>query len=262
MGPGLFDSHAHLDFADFGDDVEAVLDRARAAGVAGVVTVGSGRGLGGNDAAVALANRHGDVWAAVGIHPHDARLADAAAMERVGALLDRDRVVAVGETGLDYRYDRSPRSEQRAAFVAHVRLAREMRLPLVVHSREAEADTMAILEGEGAADAGGVLHCFSGGDEMARRALAIGLRISFSGVITFPKADALRAVARDVVPLDRTLIETDAPFLAPVPRRGRRNEPAYVVHTAAKLAEIHGVSIGDVARITTLAARDLFRLTS
>lgn len=260
LDESLFDSHAHLDFADFGDDVDAVIGRARAAGVAGIVTVGAGRDIDGNEAAVALAARHPDVWATVGIHPHDARIADAAALARLRDLAARDRVVAIGETGLDYHYDRSPRADQRAAFAAQIRLAREVGLPLVVHSREADRDTIDILAGEGAARVGGVLHCFSGGETLAREAFALGFHISFSGVITFRNARRIEAIARDVVPIERTLVETDAPFLAPEPHRGKRCEPAFVAHTAARLAEIHGLSVRDAARITTLAARRLFRI--
>ncbi|MBI5490624.1 MAG: YchF/TatD family DNA exonuclease [Deltaproteobacteria bacterium] len=256
----LFDAHAHLDFDDFSGETDAVLARARAAGLVGIVTVGAGRGLDGQDAAVALAARHPDVWATVGIHPHDARQADETALARIRELAARPRVVAIGEIGLDYHYDHSPRPQQRQAFAAQLRLARELRLPIVVHTREAEDDTLAVLVDEGAAEVGGLLHCFSGGERLARAALSLGLHFSFSGVLTFPKADGLRDVARRVVPIERSLVETDAPFLAPVPLRGKRCEPAWVVHTAAKLAEVHGLSLEDVARITTRNARRLYRL--
>jgi TatD DNase family protein len=255
----LFDSHAHIDFADFGGEVDAVLERARAAGLVGVIAIGAGRGLEAA-AAVDLAARFPDVWATVGIHPHDASCADAAALDVLRRLAARPRVVALGEIGLDYHYDHSPRPKQREAFAAQIRLARELHLPVVIHSREAEDDTLAILQGEGVAEVGGVMHCFSGGERLARAALDADLRISFSGVLTFPKAEALRAVARDVVPIERTLVETDAPFLAPVPHRGKRNEPAFVSFTAAKLAEVVGLSLEDVARITTRTARRVFRL--
>ena len=256
----LFDAHAHLDFDDFGGETDGVLERARQAGLVGIVTVGAGRGLDGQEAAVALAARYPDVWATVGIHPHDARLADDAALARIRELAGRPRVVAVGEIGLDYHYDHSPRLQQRRAFVAQLRLARELRLPIVVHTREADDDTLAVLVDEGAAEVGGLLHCFSSGERFARAALSLGLHVSFSGVLTFPKADELRDVARRVVPLDRTLVETDSPFLAPVPLRGKRCEPAWVVHTARKLAEVHGLSFEDVARITTRNARRFYRL--
>jgi TatD DNase family protein len=257
----LFDSHAHLDFADFDGDLDGVLQRARAAGVAGVIAVGSGRGLESRTAAVALAGRHPDVWATVGIHPHDASLADDAAVAALRELAAQPRVVALGELGLDFHYDHSPRPRQREAFAAQLRVARELGLPVVVHTREADEDTLAILRAEGVPH-GGVLHCFSGGEPLARAGLELGLHVSFSGILTFPKADALRAVARDVVPLDRTLVETDSPYLAPVPHRGRRCEPAHVVHTARRLAELHGLTLEDVARITTRNARRLFRLES
>ncbi|MBN1770571.1 MAG: TatD family hydrolase [Deltaproteobacteria bacterium] len=255
----LFDSHAHLDFADFDGDVDGVLERARAAGVVGVIAVGSGRGLESGAAAVVLAARQLDVWATVGIHPHDAVLADDAAVAVLRGLAVRPRVVAVGETGLDYHYDHSPRPRQRDAFAAQLRLAQELRLPVVVHTREADDDTLAILRAEGV-PWGGVLHCFSGGERLARAGLELGLHVSFSGVLTFPKADGLRAVARDVVPLERSLVETDSPYLAPVPHRGRRCEPAHVVHTARKLAELHGVTLEEAARVTTGNVRRLFGL--
>jgi TatD DNase family protein len=258
--PPLFDAHAHLDFDDFRGETDAVLARAHDAGLVGLVNVGAGRGLDGLAAAVALAARHPDVWAAVGVHPHDARLLDDDALDRVRDLARRPRVVAIGEIGLDYHYDHSPRPVQRAAFAAQLRLARELKLPIVVHTREAEDDTIAVLVDEGAAEVGGLLHCFSGGERLARVGLSLGLRISFSGVLTFPRADALRDVARRVVPIEKSLVETDAPFLAPVPFRGKRCEPAFVVHTAAKLAEVHGLSLEDVARITTRSARSVYRL--
>ncbi len=255
----LFDSHAHLDFADFDGDVDGVLQRARDAGVVGVIAVGSGGGLESRGAAVALAARYADVWATVGIHPHDAAQADDAAVAGLRELAVRPRVVAVGEIGLDFHYDHAPRPRQREAFAAQLRLARELERPVVIHTREAEDDTLAILRAEGVPH-GGVLHCFSGGERLARAALELGLYVSFSGILTFPKADELRAVARDVVPLDRTLVETDSPYLAPVPQRGRRCEPAYVVHTARRLAELHGLTLEDAARITTRNTRRLFGL--
>jgi len=257
--PELFDSHAHLDFADFAHDRDDVLERARTAGVAGVVAVGSGRGLESRAAAAALAQRHADVWATVGIHPHDADLADDAALAALRELAARPRVVAIGEIGLDYHYDHAPRPRQRDAFAAQLRLAREVGLPVVIHTREADDDTLAILRTEGV-PRGGVLHCFSGDERLAAAGLALGLFVSFSGILTFPKAERLRAVARDVVPLDRTLLETDSPYLAPVPLRGRRCEPAYVAHTARKLAELHGTTLEATARITTANVRRLFGL--
>jgi len=257
--PELFDSHAHLDFADFAGEVDSVLARARAAGLSGVIAVGAGRGLESQVAAAALAQRHTDVWATVGIHPHDADLVDGAALAKLRNLAARPRVVAIGEIGLDYHYDHAPRPRQRDAFAAQLRLARELGLPVVIHTREADDDTLAILRAEGV-PRGGVLHCFSGDERLAAAGLALGLCVSFSGILTFPKADRLRAVARDVVPLDRTLIETDSPFLAPVPLRGRRCEPAYVVHTARQLAELHGTTVEETARRTTANVRRLFGL--
>jgi TatD DNase family protein len=255
----LFDSHAHLGFDRYADDLDTVLDRARAGGVRGVVAIGSGGGVEALDAARALAARHDWIWATAGLHPHEASLGDEATrriVERAAASAD---VVAVGEAGLDYHYDHSPRDEQRAVFAWQCGLAREVRKPLVIHTRAADEDTLAILRAEGVGEAGGVVHCFSGGPVFAEAALALGLSISFSGIATFPNAGEVReAVA--VVPDHALLIETDCPYLAPPPHRGRRNEPAFVVEVARTVARVRGVSLADVARMTDRNARRLFGL--
>jgi TatD DNase family protein len=255
----LIDSHCHLDEARFAPDRDAVVERAVAAGVTRMITIGASGPLEANDAALALAERHPNVWATVGIHPHVANTVSAAALERLGQLAESPRVVAIGETGLDYFYDHSPRPVQQEAFRLFIALARRRRLPLSVHLRDAYADALDILRGERAGEIGGVIHCFSGDRAQARAFLDLEFDVSFSGIITFKNADELRAVAR-MVPADRFLVETDAPFLAPVPHRGKRNEPAYLVHTAAAIATIRGQSVAEVAALATANTERRFRL--
>jgi TatD family hydrolase len=255
----LFDSHAHLSFPGFDDDRAAVIERARDAGVLGIIDIGSGDGTESFARAVTLARDHDGIWATAGLHPHDARLGSSEVLDDLArAAIGRD-VVAVGETGLDYHYDNSPREDQRRMFRAQVRLARSVDKPVIVHTREADEDTLSILRDEGIGEAGGVVHCFSGGPELARSLLGLGLHVSFSGIVTFSGAIEVRDAAR-VVPDDRLLIETDSPYLAPPPHRGRRNEPAFVADVARTVAEIRGVTVDDVARITSLNTRRLFRL--
>lgn len=250
------DSHAHLDGEEFDADREEVLARARAAGVERVLTIGTGDPNGdGLPRAVRLAESHPNVWAAVGVHPHDARLYDDAAETRLSELLlSGGKVVALGEIGLDYHYDHSPRAIQQAVFVRQLRLARALEVPVIIHSREAQQDTVETLRREWGRSTfpprAGVMHCFGGNRQMAEDLLAEGFYISFAGNVTFKNADDLREVAR-IVPLDRLLIETDCPYLAPVPLRGRRNEPANVVHTARVLAELKGVEVEEIARVTS-----------
>jgi len=255
----LIDSHCHLDFADFGAERAAVLERGRAEGIAWFVTIGSGRGAESAPDAVALAHEHADVVATVGIHPHDARLVTDAAFAAVEALADDARVVAVGEVGLDFHYDLSPRDAQRAALRRFVALARRVKKPLVIHTRAAPDETLAVLREEGARDVGGVIHCFTEDAAFARAAMDLGFDISFSGIVTFKRSDDLRAAAK-TVPLDRMLIETDSPYLAPLPFRGKRNEPSYLARTAAHLAATLGVREEDLRARTTENAVRRFRL--
>jgi TatD DNase family protein len=255
----LIDSHCHLDMADLAGDRARVFERAAAAGVATMVTIGAGGPIASNHAAVALAAQHANVFATVGVHPHDAAGVGDDEIATVRALAAAPKVVAVGETGLDYHYDNSPRPLQREAFRRFIALARELALPLVVHLREADEDAARILREERAGEVGGVIHCFSGDAGSARTFLDLGFHLSFSGVLTFPSAAALRAAAR-VVPADRLMVETDAPFLAPVPYRGKRNEPALVAQTAATLAEVRGESLQEVAAATRANTARLFRL--
>lgn len=254
--PVLVDSHCHLDFPDFGAEADAVVARAHEAGVGLMVTISTK--VSEFDRVLAIAERFPHVYCSVGIHPHEAASEpeiDTAALVR---LARHPKVVGIGETGLDYYYEHSPRAAQQRLFRAHIAAARETGLPLIVHTRDADEDTAAILADEmGKGVFPGLLHCFSSGPELAGRALELGLYISLSGILTFKSADELRGTAASV-PLDRLLVETDAPYLAPVPRRGKRNEPAFIVHTAAKLAEVKGVSVGTLARATTANFLRLF----
>jgi TatD DNase family protein len=262
---GLIDSHCHLEAKDFrnadGSDERAdVLTRARAAGVEAFVCVGSGAGLDEVRTAVAMAEAHGDVWAAVGIHPHDAARIPEGALDEIARLAgSHPRVVAVGETGLDYHYKHSPSVEQQAALRQFIAIARHSKKPLSLHIRDAHADAARILADESARDVGGVIHCFTGNLADARSYVEIGFHISLSGVVTFKSAGDIREAAV-WAPLDRLLVETDCPYLAPVPLRGKRNEPAYITHTAAVVASLRGLNPVDFAAATTTNARALFRL--
>jgi TatD DNase family protein len=253
----LIDSHCHLDFPDFAAELDDVVARARAAGIARMVTI-STRVKRQADL-LAIADRFADVFCSVGTHPHYAHEElDVTAADLV-ARAQLPKVVAIGEAGLDYHYDNSPREAQERGFRSHIAAARETGLPLVIHSREADADTARVLEeetGKGAFPA--VLHCFTGGPDLARRAVALGHFVSFTGILTFKNSDALRAIAA-ALPADRILVETDAPYLAPGKFRGKRNEPAFVVETAQVLADTRGVSFGDIARQTTANFFNLFR---
>jgi len=253
----LVDSHAHLDDGRFAPDLAAVLDRARDAGVQRIVTVGAG--LASCEAAIALAQRNpGFVWASVGIHPHDAAGADETALARLTELARSPGVVAIGETGLDYHYDRSPRDVQRAIFESQLRLALRLNLPVVVHCREAYEDCLTVLEGHAGRGLRGVLHCFAGDQPTAEALVEMGFFISFAGPLTFPNAGNLREAAR-LVPMDHLLIETDCPYLAPQPVRGRRNEPAFVRYVAEALAALRGITFEEAAQMTCANARRLFR---
>jgi TatD DNase family protein len=251
----LVDTHCHLDARQLaGEATAAVLERASDAGVVCVVTIGTD--LASSRRAVALAAAHGCVHAAVGVDPNDLDGFGDATLHTLADLAASPRVVAIGEIGLDFHYDHSPRDTQREAFRRQIRLAREVGLPIVVHTREADGETADILEEEGAAEAGGVVHCFTGGLDLAHRALGLGFLISFSGIVAFPRAYVIQQVAREVPP-DRLLVETDAPFLAPPPHRGKRNEPAFVVDVARKVAALRGTTAEAVG---SLAHRNYARL--
>ena len=253
----LVDHHCHLDFPDFADDLEGVVARAKAAGVGTMVTISTR--IRKFDQVLAVAERFDDVWCSVGTHPHNAHEELDISTAEIVRLAQHPKVVAIGEAGLDYHYQHSTPDAQAEGFRNHIRAARETGLPLEIHARDADEDTAAILADEhmqGAFPA--VLHCFTGGRELAMRAVDLGLYVSFSGVVSFKKSEALRALAAEL-PLDRILVETDAPYLAPVPYRGKTNEPSYVVHTAAAVAEARGVTLGEIAAGTT---ENFFRLYS
>jgi TatD DNase family protein len=258
-GPLLIDSHCHLDQPRFAEDRDAVVARAADAGVICMITIGASDGLHTNHDAVALAARYANVFATVGIHPHDARIVTAEVVDEIARLARAPKVVAIGETGLDYHYDNSPRAAQQAAFRRFIQLARQLQLPLSIHLRDACDDAVAILRDEQAATVGGVIHCFSGDRADARQFLDLNFDLSFSGIVTFKNADELRAVAK-MVPADRFLVETDAPFLAPMPHRGKRNEPAFVVFTAAAIADVRQQPVEDIAALTRTNAIRRFRL--
>lgn len=253
----LFDSHAHLNHEDFFDDRPAVLDRARSGGVGGIVVVGYD--LASSLRAVTIAEQEADCYAAVGIHPHDAEGADASNFDALVNLLHHPRVVALGEIGLDYYRNFSPPEVQRNVFARLLRLARERDKPIIIHHREANDDLIRLLRSEGVPPAGGVLHCFSGGVEWMERVLHLDLHIGMAGPVTFPKADEERRVAA-AAPLDRLLIETDSPYLSPVPRRGRRNEPAHLGYIAEQIAAVRHMEGDEVAEATCQTALALFRI--
>ncbi len=245
----LIDSHCHLDFPELANDEAGVLARARAAGVSGMLTIGTR--LDQFERVRAIAERHENVWCSVGVHPHEAKEEGQHAPDRLVEATRHPKVVGIGETGLDFYYEHSPRDEQVESFRTHIAAARETGLPLIVHTRDADAETGEILEEEFRKGAfTGLIHCFSSGPDVARRALALGLYISISGIVTFKAAEPLRAIVRDI-PLDRLLVETDSPYLAPVPKRGKTNEPAFVAHTAARVAELKGIDMTELGAATT-----------
>jgi TatD DNase family protein len=251
------DSHAHLDGSRYDGDRDEVLTRAHDAGVVNILTVGTGDGPGTLDCAVKLAAKYDFIYATVGIHPHEAKQATEPDFQELKTLANRPKVIAWGEIGLDYFYDHSPREIQQQVFLKQLELARAAKLPIVIHCRPSENSNnawdycLATLEQHWRSSGlGGILHCFTGDLSHARRALDFGFMISFAGNVTFPKAQQIRDAAREV-PLDRVLIETDCPFLAPVPHRGKRNEPAFVKEVARQLAELRGLPIEEIANQTT-----------
>jgi TatD DNase family protein len=258
----FIDSHAHIDGPEFDTDRDEVLRRARDAGVESILNVGTGDPHSGAfERAIEFGSKQQSVYTAIGTHPHDANKYDQAAEDKIKTLLsDGERVIAWGEIGLDFHYDNSPREQQIQAFCKQLRAAREVDLPVIIHTREAEQETVAILQEEYAgASRKGVFHCFTGTTELAERGLELGFMISFSGILTFKKADDLRETARRV-PLDRLLIETDCPYLAPIPYRGKRNEPAYVVEVARCLADVHQITVEALAEATSHNFAELFRV--
>jgi TatD DNase family protein len=254
----LVDSHCHLDDSKFDQDREETIQRARAAGVETMLAIGTGSGPPDLEVATRLAERYPFIYATVGVHPHDASKATEETFERLRALAEHpaehSKVLAIGEIGLDYHYDFSPRDVQRAVFTRQLEIAAAAGKPIVIHTREAWADTLAVLREQwrGA----GIMHCFTGGPREAEEALALGFHLSFGGVLTFPKADNVREAAR-ITPPERLLVETDCPYLAPAPHRGKRNEPAFIAETVRRLAEVRGQSEEEIAALTTANFRSL-----
>jgi TatD DNase family protein len=253
----LVDSHCHLDFPDFAPELDSVVARADAAGVRHIVTISTR--VKRHDQVLAIAERYPNVTCSVGTHPHHAHEELDITADDLIARTKHPKVVAIGEAGLDYHYDNSPRDAQAHGFRTHIAAARATQLPLVIHAREADDDTARILEDEmGKGPFPAVLHCYTGGPDLARRALALGCYIGFTGIVTFKNSAALREIAK-AVPADRFLVETDAPYLAPLPYRGKRNEPAYVVKLAEVLADVRGVSFDEICRQTS---ENFFKLFS
>ena len=251
----LIDSHCHLDY--FTAEIDTILAHAAAAGVGEMVTIGTR--LTRSDEMRAIADAHPNVWCTVGVHPHNAGEFPVPVPEAIAAEAAYPKVIGIGESGLDYFYDKAPRPAQQDSFRAHIRAARLAGLPVCIHARDADQDIADLLREERAGgDFDFLLHCFSSGRGLAEAAVEMGGYLSFSGILTFPKSQEIRDIARDI-PADRLLVETDAPYLAPAPFRGKRNEPAYVAHTAAVLAQVHGMSAAAMADLTTANFRRLFR---
>jgi TatD DNase family protein len=244
----LVDSHVHLDHEQFREDLDALIGRAHEQGITRMLTIGTGDGPPKLDCAIELASRYEGLYATVGVHPHEASKATAATLDELRELLPEKPVLALGEIGLDYHYDFSPREVQREVFVAQLRIARDAGKPVIIHTREAWPDTVEVLRREW--NGPGIMHCFTGDEAQAREALDLGFHLSFGGVVTFNKADDVRKAAA-IVPDDRLLVETDAPYLAPIPHRGKRNEPAFMVETVRRLAAVRGVAAEHVAAVTT-----------
>lgn len=251
----LVDSHCHLDSEKFAGEVDAIVDRAFAAGVTRLLTIGTGDGPPGVDCAIRVAERYVNVDATVGVHPHDASKCNSRTFDDLRALGLHPKVKGFGEIGLDYHYDFSPRSVQREVFVEQLKLASDLKLPVIIHTREAWDDTIAVLREHWSGP--GVMHCFTGDPKQAREALDLGLHLSYGGVVTFRTAEIVRESAL-MTPLDRMLVETDAPYLAPIPYRGKRNEPAMMVESVKKLAELRGMSVEQIAATTTANFERLF----
>jgi TatD DNase family protein len=253
----LIDSHAHIQGKEYAGEVEAVIARSREAGVEKIIAVGGAGDMSSNTEAIALAASYSDIYATVGMHPHDAKDVGDMEVRKLKELTARLKVVAVGETGLDYYYSHSPHDVQRRVFTQFIHMASETQLPLVVHERDAAEDVAELLRSEGAGKVRGVIHCFTGDYEAASEYLDLGFYLSFTGIITFKNAQPLRDVVRRV-PLERMLVETDSPYLAPVPHRGKRNEPAFVRFVAETIARLKEVSLETVAKVTSDNVHALF----
>lgn len=256
----LIDSHAHFDLKKYPPgQIQAQLDRAWEEGLTHIIAIAGASRVSDYETTLAIASKEARVYATAGIHPHISSFCTRDALEKLRFTLDHPRVQALGEIGLDYHYNHSQPNEQRRAFIEQLRMAHQANVPVVIHTREAEEDTLAIMRDEGAELLGGVIHCFSSGSEFARKCLELGFHISFSGIVTFPKATTVQEAAKEV-PLDRILCETDSPFLSPVPHRGRANEPAWVKHVVLKIAEIRNMDPEELAAATLDNTKRLFRI--
>jgi TatD DNase family protein len=254
----LIDTHCHLTFEELAGDVEAIIERSRVAGVTGWITVGTDTQQ--NRKTIELAERHENMYAAIGIHPHDAKNVTAGTITELKKLAQNEKVVAIGETGLDFHYDFSPRQDQRRAFAQQLKIATELGLPVIIHCREAFDETMEILERFGRGVKSAVFHCFSGSADQAKIVLDHGFYISFTGVVTFKNAEPVRQAAK-IVPLAKLMVETDCPYMSPEPMRKQKiNEPALMIHTAKCLAELKGMDLGDFAEGVTATSRAFFGL--
>ncbi len=253
----LFDTHVHLDAKEYDPDREAVLQRAREAGISRFVSIGAGDGLASASRAIKLAEEHSCIWASAGVHPHDAGLPFEP--EKLEALAHHPRVIAIGETGLDFHYDFSPPDKQQRWFVAQIEIAKRLKKPLIIHCRKAAAQCLDLLKQNGARDVGGVFHCYSEDAAFANKLRDIGFMISMPGVVTFKNADGIRAAIKEI-PLTQIMLETDGPFLAPVPHRGKRCESAFMLETAKVIANLKGISLDELGSITTSNACNFFRI--
>ncbi|SDY98933.1 TatD DNase family protein [Proteiniborus ethanoligenes] len=253
----LIDSHAHLDDKRFDKDRDKIIKDLKNHGVQ--IVINPGADVASSVKAVSMAKEYENIYAAVGVHPHDAKTMDNTTIQLLSSLANNEKVIAIGEIGLDYHYDNSPRDVQKEWFVEQIRLAKKLKLPIIIHEREASQDMYNILKQETDENLTGVLHCYSGSLEMAREYLKMGYYISFAGPITFNNARISKEVAKSI-PLDRILIETDSPYLSPEPRRGRRNEPLNVRYVAAMIAELRGISFDEVARVTSANTKKLFQI--
>jgi len=252
----MIDTHAHLDDEQFKDDLEEVLGRAKEIGISKIITVSAAPGSIQNT--LELTKTYDFIYGAVGLHPHDAKHWNDSYIDEIKSGVKEEKIVAVGEIGLDYHYDFSPKDKQQEVFRTQVKLAKELNYPIIVHDRDATEDILSILTDE-LGDAGGVIHCFTGNMESAKKYLDLGMHLSFTGILTFPKAQSIRDAAK-IVPMDKFLLETDSPYLAPIPMRGKRCEPGFVKHTAEMLAEVKEVSLKEIIQVTDENAGRLFRL--
>jgi len=255
----FIDSHAHLDFSSYpSEEIPHIVQRSLEAGVDSIVHIGSGEGTASMEGAVAVVERFPQVYAAIGVHPHDAKLVNDEVLQRAREIAQHPKVLAIGEIGLDFYYNHSTREQQCDALRRFIALAKELKKPIVIHDRDSHEELLQIIKEENAKEVGGVFHCFSGDYEFGKKVLEENFQVSFTGIVTFKKADITQDAAKRL-PLERMLIETDSPFLTPMPYRGKRNEPAYVRHVAEKIAELKNLSVEDVARVTSLNARRLFK---